>query len=257
MPGVQADEDISCPNFYRIGNKWMLLCISHNKGARYYLGDWKNEKFVPDFHARMNWKGLDCFAPESVLTPDGRRVMWAWCHLPGPQSGIQTLPRELSLPDDGVLRIKPLRELQTLRADERKEANLVITPAAPHTLKGIGGDALELSITIEPGQAKDFGLEVYGDKDGKNGVPIIVRPSAKLLIVGSANVPFELKSGEKVQLTVFLDKQTIEVFANDRQAVVTSCKYQPEKTAITLVTNDASITVPEVKAWRMKSIYPE
>ena len=28
---------------------------------------------------------------------------------------IQSLPRELSLPDDGILRISPLRELESLR----------------------------------------------------------------------------------------------------------------------------------------------
>ena len=120
MPDVRPDEDISCPNFFKIGKKEMLLCISHTLGCRYYLGEWKNEKFTPDFHARMNWHGWDFFAPESVLTRDGRRVMWAWCNLGFPQTGIQSLPRELSLSDDGVLLIKPLRELETLRYDENE-----------------------------------------------------------------------------------------------------------------------------------------
>ena len=30
---------------------------------------------------------------------------------------IQSLPRELSLPADGILRIRPLRELEALRYD--------------------------------------------------------------------------------------------------------------------------------------------
>lgn len=37
---VAIGEDISCPNFFKIGNKWMKLCISHPFGYRYYLGDW-------------------------------------------------------------------------------------------------------------------------------------------------------------------------------------------------------------------------
>ena len=36
------------------------------------------------------------------------------------QQGIQSLPRELSLPEDGVLRIKPLRELEQLRQDRKQ-----------------------------------------------------------------------------------------------------------------------------------------
>jgi len=70
--GVPKGEDISCANMFKIGDKWMLLCISHGLGARYYLGDFKDEKFLPDHHAMMNWWGWDFFAPESLLTADGR-----------------------------------------------------------------------------------------------------------------------------------------------------------------------------------------
>ena len=70
----------------------------------------------------MSWNGNNFFAPESVLTKDGRRVMWAWLiDLPVAHCGVQSLPRELELPDDGVLRIRPLRELQSLRYDEKQE----------------------------------------------------------------------------------------------------------------------------------------
>ena len=91
LPDVARGEDISCPNFFPIGGRWMLLCISHHLGCRYYIGDWdaEAEQFVPARHGRMNWRResqslfgmaswrVDFFAPESVLTPDGRRVMWA------------------------------------------------------------------------------------------------------------------------------------------------------------------------------------
>ena len=137
MPDVAYGEDISCPNFFQLGDKWMLLCISHPLGCRYYIGDWdaKAEQFVPETHGRMNWRRdeqslfgqppwrVDFFAPESLLTPDGRRVMWAWLATIGNSAGamdnrtIQSLPRELSLSGDGNLRIKPLRELETLRGD--------------------------------------------------------------------------------------------------------------------------------------------
>lgn len=95
MLDVAKVEDISCPNFFKLGNKWMLLCISHMVGCRYYLGDWdaKAEQFVPETHGRMNWRREDqifwgwgrndIFAPESVLTPDARRVMWAWLAIHG------------------------------------------------------------------------------------------------------------------------------------------------------------------------------
>mgnify|MGYP000002470295 CR=1 FL=1 len=73
LPDVCYGEDISCGNFFPIGNKWMLLCISHPKGARYYLGDFKDEKYLPRFHAMLSFGSNQFFAPESVLTRDGRR----------------------------------------------------------------------------------------------------------------------------------------------------------------------------------------
>ena len=156
----------------------MLLCISHPLGCRYYIGDWdaKAEQFVPQKHGRMNWRRdeqslfgtsswrVDFFAPESLLTPDGRRVMWAWLATLGKTDGkmdartIQSLPRELSLPADGILRIKPLRELETLRHDPVTLSDIKISELTEAVLPGsaprgkkiatLGGDAVELRITI-------------------------------------------------------------------------------------------------------------
>jgi sucrose-6-phosphate hydrolase SacC (GH32 family) len=255
MPDVQKDEDISCPNFFKIGGKDMLLCISHNKGCRYYLGEWKNERFTPDFHARMNWHGWDFFAPESVLTPDGRRVMWAWCNLGSPQSGIQSLPRELSLPGDGVLRIKPLRELETLRYDGKGEVNITVKSDGLYTLKEIASDTLELQVAIKPGEAKQVGVQVYCDKEGNGGFPIAVEPESKALRLGSIEVPFELKPGEDLELHVFLDKSMIEVFVNDRQAAVASHKYASGNLGVSLFGKGGDVVAKVVKGWRLRSIY--
>ena len=58
QPDVAIGEDISCPNFFPIGETWMLLCISHPFGYRYYIGDWDEgqEQFEPESHGRMNWR---------------------------------------------------------------------------------------------------------------------------------------------------------------------------------------------------------
>ncbi|MCC7337116.1 MAG: GH32 C-terminal domain-containing protein [Pirellulaceae bacterium] len=255
MPDVQADEDISCPNFFKLGNQHMLLCISHTLGCRYYLGQWKDEKFNPEFHARMNWKGWDCFAPESLLTPDGRRVMWAWCNLGSPQSGIQSLPRELSLPDDGVLRIKPLRELESLRYDQRVETQIDVKSDAPYRLKQIEGDALELNVALKPGTAAQFGVEVHCDEQGTNGFQIAVEPASKSLRLGDTVAPFELQAGEDLELRVFIDKNVIEVFANERQAVVASHPYDRKNVAVSLFSKGGDVHVTNVRCWKMNSIY--
>ena len=264
--GVPRDEDISCPNMFRIGDQWMLLCLSHWIGCRYYLGHFQDEKFVPESHGVMNWmnefnQDADLFAPESVLTPDGRRVMWGWSRvrqrLKGVpiQSSIQSLPRELSLPDDGVLRIKPLRELETLRFDERSETNLTIGGDTAYRLREISGDALEIKIVIQPRTAREFGIQVYCDMEGNRGFPITFEPGKKTLTLGETRVPFELKPAENLKLRVFLDKSIIEVFINDRQAALAPHHYAPENLGITLFSQGGAVLVPEVKGWKLRSIY--
>jgi len=240
--GVGRGEDISCANMFKIGNKWMLLCISHRLGCRYYLGDFKDEKYLPTFHAMMSWNGNNYFAPESLLTKDGRRVMWAWLlRLPIAPSGVQSLPRELELPEDGILRIRPLRELKSLRYDEKSKADIAV----------VG----ELELKFTSPAAKQFGIDVLCDKNGKNGVRIAVIPGRKTLRVGRVNAPFVLKENENLTLRIFLDKTLVEVFANDRQAALTARRYNPANTYTRLFAEGGDVKVKKATAWKMKSIY--
>jgi sucrose-6-phosphate hydrolase SacC (GH32 family) len=253
LPEAADDSDVACANFFRIGDKYMLLCISHNKGCRYYLGDWKDGRFVPEFHGRMNWQGGDVFAPESLLTPDGRRVMWAWAYVEGPQSGIQTLPRELELPADGTLRIRPLRELETLRGDERRESG-VLVDGGSRVLDGISGDALEIDVTIRPGTSRRFGVRVHVDERGAGGLPVAVDLDANTLSIGEVAAPFELGRDDEVRLRVFVDKFLVEAFANDRQAVLLSHLADPADVSVAVFADDGDVRA-DVRAWRMSSIH--
>jgi beta-fructofuranosidase len=262
--GVSRKEDISCANMFRIGDKWMLLCISHHLGCRYFLGDFKDEKYLPDFHARMNWVntdweeghgGLVYFAPESMLTEDGRRVMWAWLINGGNPTGVQSLPRELELPEDGILRIKPLRELQSLRYDEQIKNKIIIKTGNEYSLPEITGDAIELEVTFSAPLPKEFGINLLSDEKGKNGINVTAGIGRKTLGIATINPPFELEEGEDLTLRIFVDKKLIEVFANDRQAAAFAHNQIHEHPNIMLFTRDSDLVIKEIKAWKMKSIY--
>jgi sucrose-6-phosphate hydrolase SacC (GH32 family) len=273
LPDAEEDSDVSCPDFFPIGREHMLLCISHNLGCRYYLGEWKDEQFTPTRHGRMNWQlaphavefaGIDpgprvggravFFAPESLLTPDGRRVMWAWCWIDGLQDGIQSLPRELSLPDDGILRIAPLRELETLRSDEVAVSGIEVSSTGIRVVEEISGDTIEVSVTFQLGSAERFGVVVLCDADGHGGLPITVDTLAETVAVGDTAAPFVPES-ESVTLRVFIDKGMVEIFADDRQAVIGAHPYSPGNTHIGLFTDDRQTV--DLIAWRLNSIYTD
>lgn len=263
--GVGRGTDISCPNMFKIGNKWMLLCIDHGMGCRYYLGDFKDEKYLPEFHALMNWQkssiagfGGDYgffYAPETLLTKDGRRVMWAWLMNGVSPGGIQSLPRGLELPEDGVLRIKPLRELSGLRYDERDEKNITVRKDDIYALKQMAGDTLELEVEFKAPGAGEFGVDVFCDEKGENGLRIAVVAESKKLRIGTVDAPFELKQGEAMNLRVFIDRNLVEIFANDRQAVAFAHQRSHAWANTRLFSNGSDTQVTKVTAWKMKSIY--
>jgi beta-fructofuranosidase len=263
----------------------MLLCISHPLGCRYYIGDWdaKAEQFVPEKHGRMNWrredqalfkgvKRCDFFAPESVLTPDGRRVMWAWCANLGMPDGkinmqtIQSLPRELSLAADCTLRIKPLRELETLRFDPVSFSDIKIgdianevlpdTVPAGQKIASLDGESLEIRLTIarEQAERKLVGFILFPDGKG-GGLPIIIRPETGTLRVGTTEAPFSiagLPAGEDVELSIFTDKYIVEVFANDRQAMVAAYADYRDKPDLRAFTVGSPTTIKNVEIWKLK-----
>jgi beta-fructofuranosidase len=288
LPDVAIGEDVSCPNFFPLGDKWMLLCISHPLGCRYYIGDWDAERqqFVPEVHRRMNWKrdeqvvwGLfqrtDFFAPESVLTPDGRRVMWAWLTTAGPKGEllnktVQSLPRELSLRDDGTLKIAPVRELESLRGEPAILENIVLE----HPLTGHGGhappnqrpllqaigtlpsDACELRVTVERPEAnrKLFGLVLFADEHG-NGLPILFRPETGTIRLGSTEAPFvvsDLPEGEDIELRIFVDRYLVEVFVNNRQALVAAFPGYGNRRAVNAFTVGAPTTIQRLETWPLQ-----
>jgi len=255
--GIGRNEDISCANMFKIGDKWMLLCISHRLGCRYYLGDFKDEKYLPEYHERMSHGGRDYFAPESVLTKDGRRVMWAWVFAKaGDLTAIQGLPRELELPEDGVLRIRPLRELESLRYDEKCVENITVENDRTHILKDIAGDSIEIKLTCKAPVAKEIGIDVLCDENGEKGMRIALAPGKKTLSIGKLQAPFELKDGEDLVLRVFVDKTIVEVFANDRQAVFAHRpRYDPALVHVRLFSSGGEAKVRSVKGWKMKSVY--
>jgi beta-fructofuranosidase len=254
--GIAKGEDISCANMFKIGNKWMLLCISHRLGCRYYLGDFKDEKYLPESHAMMSFGNNMLFAPESMLTRDGRRVMWAWLlKVPAAPTGLQCLPRELELSADGVLHIKPLRELASLRHDEKSWKQLRIKDGAEHGLDGLTGDAIEIEVTFASPIARECGVHLLGDADGKNGISIVAGADRKSLSIGTIKAPFELTDNEDLTLRVFIDKNLVEVFANDRQAAVFAHRYIRKNPSIRLFANGSDVAIKSIKTWKIKSIY--
>jgi len=270
VDGVSIKEDVSCADLFKIGDKRMLLCISHRLGCRYYLGRWEKEQFHPDFHEKMSWIDNSFFAPESLLDDQGRRIMWAWIFdKPGfgtrndfGWSGTMSLPRVLSLADDGTLRMEVPKEIENLRYNHQKKNNLTVKADSELLLNDVKGNSIELAIAMTSKNASQFGVKVCVSPDNAEETLIYYDATDKKLKIdthksgltnspkGIEAGPFELKKNESLTLRVFVDKSVVEVFANGRQAVMRRIyPNRKDSVAVAIFSHGGPAHVKTVEAW--------
>ncbi|MBN2293299.1 MAG: GH32 C-terminal domain-containing protein [Pirellulales bacterium] len=285
-------EDCSCPDFFKLGNKHVLLCISHKVGGRCYIGRYEKNHFYPEQHVRMNWPGGQFFAPESLIDDKGRRIIWAWVTdtrcaptQKSTGSGVQSLPRVLSLDKDNILQIRPPKELETLRRNHRGMKDISLQADSEVPLKPISGDCLELALEIDPGKAKRVGLKVRCAPNTGEETAIWYDAAAKTLTVDTSkstlredvvythqplttggikhrrdykdqkftvDAPLSLGESEPLRLRVFLDKPMLEVFANDRQCITQQIfPSSKEAKLVKVFARGGPASIRRVDAWDM------
>ena len=70
------------------------------------------------------------------------------------------------------------------------------------------------------------------------------------------NPPFQLAEDEDLTLRLYIDKTIVELFVNDRQAaVVFTYGYLRKDPNMSIFTKDKNLSIKEIKAWKMKTIY--
>lgn len=256
---TEFDEDCAVPDFFPIGDRHMLLFCSHLQGTQYYLGQMEGERFVPEVHGRMSWAAGQLGGARTLLDDSGRRIFFDWirerrgvdAERASGWSGVMTVPRVLSLAQDGTLRVEPAPELELLRMNHRVRRDVDLAADSELELEDVHGDCLELMVRFAAGDAEALGVEVRRSSDGQEGTAIVFEPAAGKLkvdisrstldesitypyyrnepalerlpeearFVDIQEAPFELAAGEGLELRIFLDRSVLEVFANGRQCI--------------------------------------
>lgn len=245
--------NIECPNFFKLGNRWVLVVSPHRK-VEYFIGtfDSSSHKFSAESRGVMDYGNY--YAPNCLYDPSGRLIMWGWIN--GFKSGrgwngCLTLPRVLSLAADGRLEQRPVPEIEMLRDRRVNRANLLLDDSTG-ALKLATGDALEIEAKFESGDAKSVGLEIRRTADSSK--PISIRHDGRRLTVGDVEVPFSIPSGETtLRLHVFLDKSVMEVFANDRACVTRV--IDAGEGDVAAIASGGQAKLKSIDVWTMKPIW--
>lgn len=245
-----------CPDFFMLDGKAVLLTSPmdmlphefeyHNgNGSLCLIGSYDEETdtFVEEHNQAVDY-GIDFYATQTILSPDGRRIMVAWmqnwdtCNLHTPDQpwlGQMTLPRELSV-KNGRLYQKPVRELENLRGEEVRHENVTFTDVI--RLKGVEGRKVDMELTIRPADVSNiyrkFAVrfaqnETYQTSISFRPYESIVKVDRKFsgsrrAIIHQRRCLVNNKDGN-IKLRVILDKFSVEVFVNDGEYVLTATMY--------------------------------
>ena len=215
--------------------------------AHYYLGRYEDEQFYPETHGRMNWQGGQLSGPETLLDDKERRIFFGWIREARPWekygwASVMTLPRLLSLNEDGSLCIEPAPELEKLRTKHHYQETIQLKADTELSIEKVNGDCLELQLEIAPRGATEFGVKVRRSPDGEEETAIVCSVTTETLKIDltkstldeevkyprltpqdedggerwtrSQEAPFKLIDGEPLKLHIFLDRSVLEVFAN-------------------------------------------
>ena len=247
-----------CPDFYPLDGQWVLavnpmeveqtdLELHAGSVSMFILGDYdkKNHTFTRKKIHCIDY-GLDFYAPQTLLTPDGRRVMigwmqnWATSHAVPKNArwfGQMTLPRELRILDDRVCQ-NPIRELAQYRRDPVIHKDVPISGET--ALDGIRGRILDMTLTLRPGKEdpyKNFTLR-FAIGDGKY-TSLTYTPATGMVHLDrnfSGGFFFDIirtrdflvDPGHVLKIRMVMDRFSAELFFNDGKQAASLVFYTPQ-----------------------------
>ncbi len=249
-----------CPDFFELDGTWVLLTSPQDmlpKGFEYHngngtlclIGDYDRETYT--FKEKKDQAvdyGIDFYAPQTVLSPDGRRIMIGWmqnwdaCNLRSPEEpwfGQMSIPRELSV-KNGRLYQWPIRELDRMRSNKTEHRNISFSGTI--SLDGVKGRRVDMELALRPGDEENLyrKFAVRFAQNEQYQTSLSFRPRESILKVdrkfsGSRRAIIHQRrclvnsTGGRIKMRIILDRFSVEVFVNDGEHVLTATMYTEQE----------------------------
>ena len=243
-----------CPDFFTLDGKQVLICSPQDmlpEGFEYHNGngtlcligqlDETKKHFTYEHNQAVDY-GIDFYAPQTALAPDGRRIMIGWmqnwdtCDQQGAKErgwfGQMTLPREVTI-ENGRLHLRPVRELEQYKSNKVVYNNVRMD--GEMTLDGIRGRTVDMEITIRPAnKEKNFHkFTICFAQNEQFYTKVSFRPYESVLKLdrkhsGSRRAFIHQRRAQvntydgELKLRIILDRFSAEVFVNDGEQVMTA-----------------------------------
>ncbi|HJB45794.1 MAG TPA: glycoside hydrolase family 32 protein [Candidatus Mediterraneibacter surreyensis] len=245
-----------CPDFFELDGKQVLLVSPQDmlpQGFEYHngngtvciIGNYDNETdtFIEEKNQAIDY-GIDFYAPQTVVAPDGRRIMIGWmqnwdtCNLHSPERpwfGQMSLPRELSV-KNGRLIQKPVRELEQMRTNKVSYENVEVSDVI--RLDGMKGRRIDMELTLRPAEGEEL-YRKFAVRFAQNDTchtAVSFRPHESILKVdrkfsGSRRAIIHQRrslvnsENGRITMRIILDNFSVEIFVNNGEHVLSATLY--------------------------------
>ena len=238
-----------CPDYFSLDGKQVLLTSPqdmlpeelefHNgNGTLCVIGTLEDGDFREENCQAIDY-GIDFYAPQTVLTKDGRRIMIGWlqnwdtCGIRRddfPWFGQMSFPREISLKNNKLMQ-KPAREIENYYGKRISRQNVLISDSA--SLSSIEGRCIDMEVDLRSTGA-DLSYRKFEIRFADNGkaysvieydpIENIVKidrkhSGSRRAIVHQRRCRVSGNNG-KITLRMVLDRYSMELFINGGEQVM-------------------------------------
>ncbi|MBT2726144.1 glycoside hydrolase family 32 protein [Bacillus sp. ISL-75] len=282
--GVAAESDGTqgdmweCPDLFPINQKHALIVSpmygTQNEKPFYVIGemDYDQGIFTQGASRTLDY-GFDFYAPQTLVDDKGRRIMIGWMEkwltkMPSQEfgwAGAMTIPRELVLEGD-ILKQKPVPEFAELRSDYKKLDGLEVTGKVTVYEQQESVAEISLDINLNETEASLFGIQLRCSADGKEKTEVLLDLENKEVVMdreqagcgekGISKAPLAVKQDGTINLRIFMDTTSIELFVNDGEQVITN-RIFPDAASkqFNLFTKGGMVSVNRIETWKLDSVW--
>jgi len=281
--GAWEDPDLFSLTDDEGNQRWILYHAVDNEFVEYYIGDFDGKNFVNsetkgetlfidygrDFIEAATWNN----------EPKGRRLIIAYLAdgkygaiLPTQVwRGQMTLIRELKLkkyPEGFRLIQQPIEELERLRYSPQNYENVELKNQSMNLANANQMEIIAEFVIPENDAANEFGFKIFVGEDQSTSITykvdsqeLLVDRTKSGLIDWSPDFPSissHVLASENgtVQLRIFIDQSSVEVFANGGKLAMTNLIYpDPDKNQILVYAEGGLVTVKKLDTWLLQDIW--
>jgi beta-fructofuranosidase len=258
---VDTGDMWECPDFFPIADKHVLLVSTMGK-VRWKVGTYANQRFIPEKEGIVDWGSY--YAAKTMLDRDGNRILWGWIPESRPDAdliaagwaGVMSLPRALSLNNEGELQTQVIEATRVLRTTHTRIGSDQSASTRERLLNELRIRDLcaELEFEVHP-KADNFAVRLQSGTEEFVTLSFIDKGSGRELRVKTLAAPVAGSPGSPIHLHMFFDGSVLEIFANATTAL-TARVYRKPSGPIRL-SFEGSAEVKLLDAWQMKPISPD